>query len=627
MYNPYYDSSVQGWTDPSYNSTSYESQPPLPYSSTQFPPYVAPPVPPPPPPPPPTSRPPPPPTGLPYVPPPPHVEFVAPPPSITAPPPPPPADADAEQYDPEGAIEAAGASSIENNDKIEVSGYRADDIKKTDTVSGIDNRQIVQRAATPAAPARALGTMGVRDAFRDDSSDDEGEKAKQMKAKTSGSSIPSSGTVAVDIDPAVLSLVAKTAAWACNNPQKFEILLQNSRNNENLFFLYDKESPAGIKFIEELSRLRACLEVQKVTGSALVEPPPPPPVLSSQQLPSSSDSIQNAIMLARQKAAVMSSSAADPSSYSADGARRAKRNRWGAPLSETSPAPAAAYTTAPAAPASRGVNIKDTESTASMWNDSAEYSAKFEAQLREQKELQLLESRVREAAARQMRSEQREELRQQIMAGAGSDELQAERIRQYEALAKLDDPNFRDTVMDAELNGGVIEGGTWEHRKRAKEMLATAQKNFEMTTMASGKHHMADFLPQDELNKFLKKSTAVLQGQPVPKEEDYAEHKIGDDNIGFQMLKKVGWSQGTCLGPVESSSSSSSSSARGAAITAPINATAAPAGVTGAGLGAAASATHEVVEGDSEFDAYRKRMMLAYRFRPNPLNNPRRNYY
>ena len=30
---------------------------------------------------------------------------------------------------------------------------------------------------------------------------------------------------------------------------------------------------------------------------------------------------------------------------------------------------------------------------------------------------------------------------------------------------------------------------------------------------------------------------------------------------------------------------------------------------------------------DDEYAAYRKRMMLAYRFRPNPLNNPRRAYY
>ena len=28
---------------------------------------------------------------------------------------------------------------------------------------------------------------------------------------------------------------------------------------------------------------------------------------------------------------------------------------------------------------------------------------------------------------------------------------------------------------------------------------------------------------------------------------------------------------------------------------------------------------HDLKEGDDEFDAYRKRMMMAYRFRPNPL--------
>lgn len=32
-------------------------------------------------------------------------------------------------------------------------------------------------------------------------------------------------------------------------------------------------------------------------------------------------------------------------------------------------------------------------------------------------------------------------------------------------------------------------------------------------------------------------------------------------------------------------------------------------------------------EDDDEFDTYRKRMMLSYRFRPNPMNNPRRQYY
>ena len=35
------------------------------------------------------------------------------------------------------------------------------------------------------------------------------------------------------------------------------------------------------------------------------------------------------------------------------------------------------------------------------------------------------------------------------------------------------------------------------------------------------------------------------------------------------------------------------------------------------GLGV--SEVHNLEAGDDEFDAYRKRMMMAYRFRPNPL--------
>ena len=47
----------------------------------------------------------------------------------------------------------------------------------------------------------------------------------------------------------------------------------------------------------------------------------------------------------------------------------------------------------------------------------------------------------------------------------------------------------------------------------------------------------------------------------------------------------------------------------------------------GEGVGIGTEATHEVQEDDDAFDQYRKRMMLAYRFRPNPMNNPRRQYY
>eukprot|EP00618_Florenciella_parvula_P030807 CAMPEP_0119495714 /NCGR_PEP_ID=MMETSP1344-20130328/19256_1 /TAXON_ID=236787 /ORGANISM="Florenciella parvula, Strain CCMP2471" /LENGTH=52 /DNA_ID=CAMNT_0007531319 /DNA_START=7 /DNA_END=165 /DNA_ORIENTATION=+ len=47
----------------------------------------------------------------------------------------------------------------------------------------------------------------------------------------------------------------------------------------------------------------------------------------------------------------------------------------------------------------------------------------------------------------------------------------------------------------------------------------------------------------------------------------------------------------------------------------------------GEGTGVGVAATHEVDKMDDDVEQYRKRMMLAYRFRPNPLNNPRRAYY
>jgi splicing factor 4 len=192
----------------------------------------------------------------------------------------------------------------------------------------------------------------------------------------------------------------------------------------------------------------------------------------------------------------------------------------------------------------------------------------------------------------------------------------------------------------AAYTGGIIDGGTWEHRKRAKEMLETAARNVELTAMAAGRHHMGDFLPKDELDKFLKRAEAVTKGESAPVEDDYEAHKLTEDNVGFQLLKKAGWSEGAGLGAgsdskvasgssgapmAPSSSSDSNSNTGGNGIVNPINMAAGGRGPEGTGVGV--QATHEVSQGDNEFDQYRKRMMLAYRFRPNPMNNPRRNYY
>ena len=145
-------------------------------------------------------------------------------------------------------------------------------------------------------------------------------------------------------------------------------------------------------------------------------------------------------------------------------------------------------------------------------------------------------------------------------------------------------------------------------------MLATARKNLELTMASVGKHHMADFLPEAELKKFLAKAEAKTTGGVLALDNSSdSELKIDESNVGYQLLKKSGWSAGEGLGL----------EAKG--IVEPITATAGGAPVESAGIGV--HATHEVEVDDDAFDQYRKRMMLAYRFRPNPLNNPRRDYY
>ena len=43
--------------------------------------------------------------------------------------------------------------------------------------------------------------------------------------------------------------------------------------------------------------------------------------------------------------------------------------------------------------------------------------------------------------------------------------------------------------------------------------------------------------------------------------------------------------------------------------------------------GGARQAHGAVQEDDDEYEAYRKRMQLGYKYRPNPLGNPRKQYY
>ncbi|XP_018579255.1 arginine-glutamic acid dipeptide repeats protein isoform X2 [Anoplophora glabripennis] len=167
---------------------------------------------------------------------------------------------------------------------------------------------------------------------------------------------------------------------------------------------------------------------------------------------------------------------------------------------------------------------------------------------------------------------------------------------------KLAGQNKYDYDSDEET-----DGGTWEHKLREKEMMATQLWAQELTRQAEGKHHIGDFLPPEELKRFMEKSTAVKEGR-LPNFSDYKEFKIKEDNIGFKMLQKLGWSEGEGLG------------SSGSGIVEPINKAPPREHTQGLGL-------NQVDEDEDEYESYRKRMMLAYRFRPNPLNNPRRPYY
>ncbi|OMJ08650.1 SURP and G-patch domain-containing protein 1 [Smittium culicis] len=195
----------------------------------------------------------------------------------------------------------------------------------------------------------------------------------------------------------------------------------------------------------------------------------------------------------------------------------------------------------------------------------------------------------------------------------------------------------------------VSNEGTWEHKKRLEEMEKTKSNTFPLkllcalpyfsyylkplsnklsffyislffflkihqgdalksTEMAKGSHHIAHFLPKDQLEEFNKRISQIKNSSKPTQSNN---NLIDSNNIGFQLLQKQGWSSGQGLGL----------GAQG--ITAPITAT--QSDTQSSGLGQ--KPTHEISAEDDEFDLYRKKMMLAYKYRPNPLNNPRRQYY
>ncbi|RLM85326.1 SURP and G-patch domain-containing protein 1-like protein [Panicum miliaceum] len=122
-------------------------------------------------------------------------------------------------------------------------------------------------------------------------------------------------------------------------------------------------------------------------------------------------------------------------------------------------------------------------------------------------------------------------------------------------------------------------------------------------------HHMGDFIPQEELEKFMARCNDAAAQKATKEAAEKA--KIQADNIGHKLLSKMGWREGEGLG----------SKRRGRAD--PIMA----GDVKKDNLGVGAVKPGEVTSEDDIYEQYKKRMMLGYRYRPNPLNNPRKAYY
>eukprot|EP01084_Bolivina_argentea_P319816 554759_1 len=126
------------------------------------------------------------------------------------------------------------------------------------------------------------------------------------------------------------------------------------------------------------------------------------------------------------------------------------------------------------------------------------------------------------------------------------------------------------------------------------------ERSNQMSIFNGGKsHHIGHYLPEDQLNNFNNKYKSY---QP-----------LNNQNKGHAMLKKLGWNEGQGLGknkqgqikPVSSIINNNNNN-NGNNIT---------------------QKPWDPTPGDNQYDLYKKKMMLSYRYRPNPLGNPRKDYY
>ncbi|XP_070800208.1 SURP and G-patch domain-containing protein 1 isoform X2 [Pituophis catenifer annectens] len=370
------------------------------------------------------------------------------------------------------------------------------------------------------------------------------------------------------------------------------VALKNHRENQSFRFLYEPNS-SGYKYyqqkLEEFRKANSNIEGMPPISEASLKRK-----ASSEGGPSSSSSISSSSSSSSSLSSSSSSSSSStaaptvslPKQAAASSAKKKRKSRWG-PEEEKVDLPPPELSQQTQEPSPTPLSVQDLKGLGYEKGKPVglvgvtELSDAQKKQLKEQQEMQQMYDMI-------MKHKQA---------------MQEMQIMWEKTIKDHQSGYDSDEEIDNEL-------GTWEHQLRRMEMDKTREWAEQLTQMGRGKHFIGDFLPPDELEKFMETFKALKEGRE-PDYSEYKEFKLTVENIGYQMLMKMGWKEGDGLG------------SDGQGIKAPVNK-----GVTavdGAGFGIDRPA--DLSKDDDEYEAFRKRMMLAYRFRPNPLNNPRRPYY
>lgn len=125
--------------------------------------------------------------------------------------------------------------------------------------------------------------------------------------------------------------------------------------------------------------------------------------------------------------------------------------------------------------------------------------------------------------------------------------------------------------------------------------------------LESEKHHIGDHIPTTVLKDWEAKAGGQQGAGTLGRFEN---QRLTQQNKGFQMLSKMGWNGSSGLGR------------GGSGIVNPVS----PAVKNNDG-GVGQAKPWDPSPDDDPFTLYKKKMMLSYQHRPNPLRNPRKAYY